>query len=101
MWNLSQENEIRSFSVDNELPRHSSFMESMEIFSNEINMRLYQEMVYSDVYDAHSDYQGHKLCNQWKSHPWKARYCGFIVCGICQNSSEDTDGLKTKLKERL
>ena len=38
--NSSQEKEIEDFHDENEIRRHDRLMESMEIFSNEINKRL-------------------------------------------------------------
>ena len=42
--NSSHGNEIRDFGHGYAIPRQDRILESMEIFSNEINMRLSQEM---------------------------------------------------------
>ena len=42
--NFSQEKEIRDFSGENTVPRNGRLLETMEMFSNEINLRLRQEM---------------------------------------------------------
>ena len=42
--NSSQEKELRDYNVENVIFRRNIFAESMETFSNEINMRLSQEM---------------------------------------------------------
>ena len=49
----SQENEIRNINAENEIHKHDDrLLESMEIFSNLINIRLFEEM---DGHDAFSD----------------------------------------------
>ena len=45
--NLSRENKIKDFNNDHEVPRHDRLFESMEVFSDEINMRFSEEMDYS------------------------------------------------------
>ena len=42
--NSSPVNQIKDFNVENEIPRHDRLIESMENFSNEINLRLSKEL---------------------------------------------------------
>ena len=42
--NSPQENEVRKFIGENTIPRQHRLLGSMEIFSNEMIMRLWQEM---------------------------------------------------------
>ena len=39
-----QENEFRNQNYGNNFPRHGGILESLETFTNEVNLRLYQEM---------------------------------------------------------
>ena len=42
--NSFQENELRDCSHENAIPRQDGFLKTMQTFTNEINLRLFQEM---------------------------------------------------------
>ena len=59
--NSSHENELRDFGQENGIPRQDRFLETMETFTNEINLRLFQEM--DSMMPRHKHKLIHKLCD--------------------------------------
>ena len=108
--NSSQENEMRDFNSGNDIDRRDKLMESMEIFSNEMNMRLSQEMdslmsmMHSQLNRAMSSAINDRVIpgirNIMGSLSLGHRDTESGTSGDNQESSEETNGLKTKLTNK-
>ena len=108
--NSSQENEIRDFYVENEVLRHDSFKKLVEIFSNEINKRLSQEMdclismMHSQINRAISSAISHGVIpgiqNMMGSLSSGHRHTESGTSANNQAKSEEMSGLKTKVTKK-
>ena len=107
--NSSQENKIRDLIEETEIPRHDRLLESMEIFQKEMNMRFVQ--MYSLIYMMHSqinmaissaisDRVLPEILNIVGSLSSEQRDTESGTSTNNQETSEETNGLKTKITKK-
>ena len=107
MGNSLQENKVREFSDESTIPRQDKLLESVEIFSNEINMRLSEAMdslmsvMHSQINRAMNSATNDRIIPEIQSIMGSLftghRDTEFGTSGNGQGRSEQTSGLKTKI----